>query len=102
MAQVVRLAAQGLSDEAIARHLGVSVRTVRTRFAEAMTELGGRSRGSRRVWRRRGADGSTNDHHGRRPGLMVGRCRKTSPATRSRMIPTTRPRRWAGSATPSR
>ncbi|MFC6678324.1 response regulator transcription factor [Nonomuraea ferruginea] len=44
MAQVVRLAAQGLSDEAIARHLGVSVRTVRTRFAEAMTELGAQSR----------------------------------------------------------
>ncbi|MCT9928664.1 LuxR C-terminal-related transcriptional regulator [Planotetraspora sp. A-T 1434] len=38
--QVLRLAAQGLSDESIARHLGVSVRTVRARFAEAMAELG--------------------------------------------------------------
>ncbi|XVQ87221.1 helix-turn-helix domain-containing protein [Microbispora siamensis] len=42
--QVLRLAAHGLSDDAIARHLGVSVRTVRTRFAEAMSELGAQSR----------------------------------------------------------
>ncbi|MBP2704813.1 helix-turn-helix domain-containing protein [Microbispora sp. RL4-1S] len=42
--QVLRLAAQGLSDEAIARHLGVSVRTVRGRFAGAMSELGAQSR----------------------------------------------------------
>ncbi|MFG1941758.1 helix-turn-helix domain-containing protein [Nonomuraea sp. NPDC048826] len=42
--QVVRLAAQGLSDETIARQLGVSVRTVRARFAEAMAELGAQSR----------------------------------------------------------
>ncbi|ETK33203.1 helix-turn-helix transcriptional regulator [Microbispora sp. ATCC PTA-5024] len=42
--QVVRLAAQGLSDEAISRHLGLSVRTVRARFAEAMTELGAQTR----------------------------------------------------------
>ncbi|GAA1291446.1 LuxR family transcriptional regulator [Planotetraspora silvatica] len=42
--QVLRLAAQGLSDEGIARHLGLSVRTVRARFAEAMAELGAQSR----------------------------------------------------------
>lgn len=42
--QVLRLAAQGLSDDAVARHLGVSVRTVRARFAEAMAELGAQSR----------------------------------------------------------
>jgi DNA-binding CsgD family transcriptional regulator len=42
--QVLRLAAQGLCDETIARHLGLSVRTVRARFAEAMTELGAQSR----------------------------------------------------------
>ncbi|TQM77025.1 helix-turn-helix transcriptional regulator [Thermopolyspora flexuosa] len=41
---VLRLAAQGLPDEVIARHLGVCVRTVRSRFAEAMAELGVRSR----------------------------------------------------------
>lgn len=54
--QVLRLAAQGLSDESIARHLGMSVRTVRARFAEAMTELGAQSRfhagveAARRAW----------------------------------------------------
>jgi DNA-binding CsgD family transcriptional regulator/sugar-specific transcriptional regulator TrmB len=54
--QVLRLAAQGLSDESIARHLGLSVRTVRARFAEAMTELGAQSRfhagveAARRAW----------------------------------------------------
>lgn len=42
--RVLRLAAQGLSDESIARQLGVSVRTVRARFAEAMAELGAQSR----------------------------------------------------------
>ncbi|MEV5413848.1 helix-turn-helix domain-containing protein [Thermopolyspora sp. NPDC052614] len=42
--RVLRLAAQGMSDEMIARHLGVCVRTVRSRFAEAMAELGARSR----------------------------------------------------------
>ncbi|MDF5751456.1 LuxR family transcriptional regulator [Spongiactinospora sp. TRM90649] len=42
--RVLRLAAQGLCDESIARHLGVSVRTVRARFADAMAELGARSR----------------------------------------------------------
>jgi DNA-binding CsgD family transcriptional regulator len=42
--QVLRLAAQGLSDEGIARHLGLSVRTVRARFAEAAAELGAQSR----------------------------------------------------------
>ncbi|MFF3664154.1 helix-turn-helix transcriptional regulator [Microtetraspora malaysiensis] len=54
--QVLRLAAQGLSDELIARHLGLSVRTVRARFAEAIAELGANSRfqagveASRRSW----------------------------------------------------
>ncbi|MBX6385170.1 MAG: LuxR family transcriptional regulator [Microbispora sp.] len=42
--QVLRLAAHGLSDDAVARHLGVSVRTVRARFAEAMAELGAQTR----------------------------------------------------------
>lgn len=42
--RVLRLASQGLSDEMIARQLGVCVRTVRSRFAEAMSELGVRSR----------------------------------------------------------
>jgi hypothetical protein len=42
--QVLRLAAQGVPDELIARHLGISVRTVRSRFAEAMIELGAQSR----------------------------------------------------------
>ncbi|GAA3151427.1 helix-turn-helix domain-containing protein [Planomonospora alba] len=42
--QVLRLAAQGVSDEAIARQLGVSVRTVRARFADAMAALGTHSR----------------------------------------------------------
>lgn len=42
--QVVRLAAQGMCDESIARHLGVSVRTVRARFADAMAELSAQSR----------------------------------------------------------
>ncbi|MEV0146593.1 MULTISPECIES: LuxR C-terminal-related transcriptional regulator [unclassified Nonomuraea] len=42
--QVIRLAAQGMCDESIARHLGVSVRTVRARFADAMTRLGAQSR----------------------------------------------------------
>ncbi|MEU4578198.1 LuxR C-terminal-related transcriptional regulator [Nonomuraea sp. NPDC023979] len=44
MAQVLRLAAQGLCDESIARQLGLSVRTVRARFADAMAELGAQSR----------------------------------------------------------
>ncbi|MBO3747113.1 helix-turn-helix domain-containing protein [Streptosporangiaceae bacterium NEAU-GS5] len=42
--QVLRLASQGMSDESIARHLGISVRTVRARFADAMVELGAQSR----------------------------------------------------------
>ncbi|WP_433251632.1 LuxR C-terminal-related transcriptional regulator [Streptosporangium sp. CA-135522] len=42
--RVLRLAAQGVSDETIARQLGVSVRTVRSRFAGAMAELGAQSR----------------------------------------------------------
>jgi DNA-binding CsgD family transcriptional regulator len=58
MMQVLRLAAQGMSDESIARQLGVSVRTVRGRFADAMTELGAQSRfhagveAARRGWLR--------------------------------------------------
>ncbi|WP_379530737.1 helix-turn-helix transcriptional regulator [Nonomuraea purpurea] len=44
MVQVLRLAAQGMCDDSIARHLGVSVRTVRARFAEAIAELGAQSR----------------------------------------------------------
>ncbi|MEU4829823.1 helix-turn-helix transcriptional regulator [Streptosporangium sp. NPDC023615] len=42
--RVLRLAGQGVPDETIARHLGVSVRTVRARFADAMAELGAQSR----------------------------------------------------------
>ncbi|MER5319672.1 helix-turn-helix transcriptional regulator [Streptosporangium roseum] len=42
--RVLRLAAQGVSDEMIARQLGLSVRTVRSRFADAMAELGAQSR----------------------------------------------------------
>ncbi|WP_344835625.1 hypothetical protein [Nonomuraea dietziae] len=33
-----------MCDDSIARHLGVSVRTVRARFADAMAELGAQSR----------------------------------------------------------
>ncbi|MEV4468650.1 LuxR C-terminal-related transcriptional regulator [Nonomuraea sp. NPDC049504] len=56
--QVLRLAAQGLCDDSIARQLGVSVRTVRARWADAMTELGAQSRfragveAARRGWLR--------------------------------------------------
>ncbi|MCF6469778.1 LuxR family transcriptional regulator [Nonomuraea sp. MG754425] len=58
MVQVLRLAAQGMCDDSIARRLGVSVRTVRARFADAMTELGAQSRfhagveAARRGWLR--------------------------------------------------
>lgn len=58
MIQVLRLAAQGMCDDSIARQLGVSVRTVRARFAHAMTELGAQSRfhagveAARRGWLR--------------------------------------------------
>ncbi|GGO74475.1 helix-turn-helix transcriptional regulator [Nonomuraea cavernae] len=54
--QVLRLAAQGMCDDSIARQLGLSVRTVRARFADAMSELGAQSRfhagveASRRGW----------------------------------------------------
>lgn len=41
---VVRLLAQGLTDEAVARFLGLDVRTVRRRVAEAMSDLGATSR----------------------------------------------------------
>jgi DNA-binding CsgD family transcriptional regulator len=44
MVKVLRLAAQGMCDESIARQLGVSVRTVRARFADAMSELGAQTR----------------------------------------------------------
>ncbi|MEV4168617.1 helix-turn-helix transcriptional regulator [Nonomuraea sp. NPDC049709] len=58
MVQVLRLAAQGMCDDSIARQLGLSVRTVRGRFADAMTELGAQSRfhagveAARRGWLR--------------------------------------------------
>ncbi|MFG1950586.1 response regulator transcription factor [Micromonospora sp. NPDC048830] len=42
--QVVTLLAQGLTDDAVARRLGVSVRTVRARMARVATELGARTR----------------------------------------------------------
>ncbi|GAB3450897.1 LuxR C-terminal-related transcriptional regulator [Actinophytocola sediminis] len=42
--KVLRLLAQGLSDEAVARRLGVSVRTVRGDIAAAMTALAAKSR----------------------------------------------------------
>ncbi|MCX3060308.1 LuxR C-terminal-related transcriptional regulator [Streptomyces beihaiensis] len=42
--QVLRLLATGLTDEAIARHLGVSVRTARRVVADLHTRLGARSR----------------------------------------------------------
>lgn len=41
---VVRLLAQGMTDEAVARFLGLDVRTVRRRVADAMDELGATSR----------------------------------------------------------
>lgn len=41
---VVRLLAQGMTDEAVARYLGLDVRTVRRRVAEAMNDLGATSR----------------------------------------------------------
>ncbi|MEO3874909.1 helix-turn-helix transcriptional regulator [Nonomuraea sp. B12E4] len=56
--RVLRLAAQGMCDESIARQLGISVRTVRARFADAMAELGAQSRfhagaeAARRGWLR--------------------------------------------------
>jgi hypothetical protein len=41
---VIRLLAQGMTDEAIGRYLGLDVRTVRRRVADAMDELGASSR----------------------------------------------------------
>jgi hypothetical protein len=41
---VIRLVAQGMTDEAVARFLGLDVRTVRRRVADAMEELGASSR----------------------------------------------------------
>ncbi|MDQ2698400.1 MAG: hypothetical protein M3Y46_06370 [Actinomycetota bacterium] len=41
---VIRLLAQGLTDEAVARYLGLDVRTVRRRVADAMEALGASSR----------------------------------------------------------
>lgn len=41
---VIRLLAQGMTDEAVARFLGLDVRTVRRRVADAMDELGATSR----------------------------------------------------------
>ena len=53
---VVGLLAQGLTDEAIAQSLGLDVRTVRRRVAEAMEELGAVSRFTLgAAWERRNA-----------------------------------------------
>lgn len=41
---VIRLLAQGMTDEAVGRYLGLDVRTVRRRVADAMDELGASSR----------------------------------------------------------
>jgi hypothetical protein len=41
---VIRLVAQGMTDEAVGRYLGLDVRTVRRRVADAMEELGASSR----------------------------------------------------------
>lgn len=41
---VIRLVAQGMTDEAVGRYLGLDVRTVRRRVADAMEELGATSR----------------------------------------------------------
>ncbi len=41
---VIRLLAQGMTDEAVGRYLGLDVRTVRRRVADAMEELGASSR----------------------------------------------------------
>ena len=41
---VIRLLAQGMTDEAVGRYLGLDVRTVRRRVAEAMEEFGATSR----------------------------------------------------------
>ena len=43
-ARLLALLAAGLKDEAIARHLGIGVRTVRRRVAEVMDELGAQTR----------------------------------------------------------
>ncbi len=43
-ADVVRLLAQGLTDDAVARALGITARTVRRRVAEAMADLNATSR----------------------------------------------------------
>ncbi|MBB2909496.1 DNA-binding CsgD family transcriptional regulator [Streptosporangium becharense] len=59
--RVLRLAGQGMPDEMIARQLGISVRTVRARFADAMAELGVQTRfqagveAARRGWLSRDA-----------------------------------------------
>ena len=51
---VVELLAQGMTDEAVARFLGLDVRTVRRRVAEAMDDLGATSRfGLGMAWGRR-------------------------------------------------
>jgi DNA-binding NarL/FixJ family response regulator len=43
-AEVLRLMAQGLTDDAIAHHLGVSTRTVRRTVSGLLTQLDARSR----------------------------------------------------------
>jgi hypothetical protein len=51
---VVELLAQGMTDEAVGRFLGLDVRTVRRRVAEAMDDLGATSRfGLGMAWGRR-------------------------------------------------
>ncbi|MFZ2964113.1 MAG: hypothetical protein WA006_05450 [Rhodoglobus sp.] len=53
---VIRLLGQGMTDEAVARFLGLDVRTVRRRVADAMEELGATSRfGLGAAWERRRA-----------------------------------------------
>lgn len=53
-ADVLRLLAQGLTDDAVAHSLGITTRTVRRRVAEAMAELGATSRFTLGMaWRRR-------------------------------------------------
>lgn len=57
-APVLTLLAQGMPDETIARILGLSVRTVRRRIAEAMEELNAPSRFTLGVeWAKRGQSG---------------------------------------------
>ena len=57
---VIRLLAQGMTDEAVARFLGLDVRTVRRRVADAMDDLGATSRFALgAAWERRRAAAPT-------------------------------------------